>query len=101
MGESKNKSELYILCDGEYVKFDSIPTVYLDGVCQREDTPVWHPNGVFTAKLKIRFPRSRKRFVKFLMSNGISRNLAQKLAEEYHRRGYSWYQAFLDFALGI
>ena len=101
MGENAKETDFYILCNGKEIKFDGIQTVSKDGVCHRADIPLWHPNGVFTATMRIRFPRSRKRFVKFLMSNGVSRNQAQRLAEGYHRHGYSWYRAFLDATLGI
>lgn len=48
----------------------------------------------------LHYPRTRKRFVKYLMGRkGYSRNMANALAESYHRHGYTWLQAFIDTAL--
>lgn len=98
-GEKEAEGVLYINGEnyGELLNI-CIPCVSLDGVCIRDRT-AWPRHGAFTAKYRIRYSCSRKRFVKFLMSNGYSRNHAQRIAEVYHKHGYTWRQAFIDFVL--
>lgn len=70
---------------------------YEDGKEGKVEIP--NLNGIFTASGRIKAPKSRKRFVKFLMANGVSRNTAQEYCKIFQRWGYSWNSAFCETLL--
>ena len=42
---------------------------------------------------------TKKRFVKLIMSQGIQRNEANKIAESYNSRGFSYMSAYRNFLI--
>ena len=100
MGSKKSNCAFgYIDNSGSFVKLGEIP-------CEIPEVTIPADTGLsplsaksFTLSFRVRHPRTKKRFVKFLMGQGYSRNAANALAASYHRHGYTWGQAFLDFVL--
>jgi len=87
--------------NGEWVDIaDKISTVTetptLDG--QSDKLPsfweVFKPQSI-TVTLKT--PKTRKRFIKFLMANKISRNDAVKIADNYRAKGVPYSRAFIHY----
>lgn len=104
MGESSNNALYIIAEDGRTVRFDGLQTADLQA--ESDCGPTLNLTTEFkTTEFKMTFPvtlrmpttRSRKRFVKRLMARGISRNQANAMAASYHRHGYSWSSAYIDF----
>ena len=100
MGSKKSNCAFgYIDNSGSFVQLGEIP-YEIPQVTIPDDTglSVLNPKS-FTMSFRVRHPRTRKRFAKFLMGHGYSRDAANALAASYHRHGYTWEQAFLDLAL--
>ena len=95
MGENNNNALYMIAEDGRAVRFDGLQTVTLQ--TENDSVPTINLNTEFKMTFRIHTPRSRKRFVKLLMASGISRNQANAMAASYHRHGYSWSKAYIDF----
>lgn len=99
MGSKKSNSEVgYINMHGNFVRIKEILNITfpdMDVAWERMPT-----EGKWSWYFVLHYPRSRKRFVKYLMGRkSYSRNEANALAASYHRHGYTWGQAFLDFVL--
>lgn len=101
MGSKKSNAVFcYIDKHGNFVQLKEILNINItfpdmDVTWERMPT-----EGKWSCYFALHYPRSRKRFVKYLMGRkGYSRNEANALAESYHRHGYTWEQAFLDLAL--
>lgn len=58
-------------------------------------------NGIWSFEMKLRVPRTKKRFKKFLMSNHVSRNEAERLTKQIAENGFSYAYAFAHITLGI
>lgn len=93
--------------NGEYQPVKSVGEITLDDlpgpqtyVYGERDT-CFMPNEIITGTLKIRHAKTRRRFIKFLMANGIPRNTAKHIADLYHSHGFSWHQAQVHMVLGI
>ena len=94
MGENNNNI-LYMMDGEKTIRLDGLRTVDLQ--TESDCTPTINLNTEFKMTFRIHTPRSRKRFVKLLMASGISRNQANTMAASYHRHGYSWSNAYMDF----
>lgn len=93
MGNEQNGSVRHLFIDGvEYREMvsTSIPDAdlgYIDG-----GTPFLPPSATWSGTLKIKAPRTRKRYVKLRMACGLSRNAAEREATVIARNGgcYAW-----------
>jgi len=101
MGE-KNELPIvvYSLVDGKWTTISQNMTAITlaDDECDTE-RQMW--SGVFTAELKFRVPRSRKRFKKFLMANGYSRDKAEGICQAVVERGWSYSYAFAQILFSL
>lgn len=79
-----------------------VPVVEIDAVETfneyYEDQPL-QIKGMYSVTFKLHVARSRKRFIKLLMANGVDRNTANLVADSYNKQGYSWRSAFFNFLL--
>ncbi len=99
MGSKKSKAEIgYIDKRGNFVQVKDILDIEFPERGRILMDVVWE-GGTWSARFRLHHPRTRKRFVKYLMGHGYSRNEANEVAESYHRHGYTWGQALLDIAL--
>lgn len=99
MGSKKSNAVFgYIDKHGNFVRLKEILNItFPDMYAAWERMPT---EGKWSCYFALHYPRTRKRFVKYLMGRkGYSRNEANALAESYHRHGYTWEQAFLDLAI--
>lgn len=99
MGSKKSNAVFgYIDKHGNFVQLKEILNItFPDMDVSWERMPT---EGKWSCYFALHYPRSRKRFMKYLMGRkGYSRNEANALAESYHRHGYTWEQAFLDLAI--
>lgn len=100
MGEETNLPlVLYEHGTGKWTAVEYIPSIVFDDSAIDGGFSGW--NGVFTAEFKVRVPRSRKRFIKFLMANRVSRNEADRLARQVAAEGFSYSYAFAHLTLGF
>lgn len=101
MGSKKSNAEFGYIDDlGNFVKIGEIPYEIPEvtiPIGTHSELP--YINTSLTFRCRTRHQRTRKRFVKYLMGHGYSRNEDNNLAALYHRYGYTWEQAFLDLAL--
>lgn len=101
MGSKKSKAEFGYIDDfGNFVKIGEIPYEIPEVTIPIGTHSEWpYINTSLTFRCRVRHARTRKRFVKYLMGHGYSRNEANALAESYHRHGYTWEHAFIDLAI--
>lgn len=105
MGEEEKRGAVLMIYDGEkwhkrakdFYNAQTITHTLNGAIGELPKLSDLIPALTITAKLKV--PRTRRKFIKYLMSNGKSRNEAKAISAYYHALGASYREAFIMFLL--